>query len=95
MRRIATPKRVVHKRGAGSRGAAETRERRFIKKQLINKQGAYCALCGKPLTRMEDITLDHIIPLSKGGTTIIDNCQLACLECNQKKADKWPDEDWT
>jgi 5-methylcytosine-specific restriction endonuclease McrA len=30
-------------------------------------------------------TLDHIVPISKGGSHIRSNVQLACLECNQAK----------
>ena len=63
-------------------GKKETATRQFIKKQLINSKGNVCALCGKPITNMKDCTIDHIIPISKGGLTTIENCQLAHRECN-------------
>lgn len=68
----------------------EMRERQFIKRQLINSRGNICAICGKPITNMNDITIDHIIPLSKGGMTTLENCQLAHFECNQEKANDLP-----
>lgn len=43
-----------------------------------------CVFCGSG----EDITQDHIIPLSKGGQNIIENIQPLCRSCNSKKRDK-------
>jgi len=33
-------------------------------------------------------TVDHVIPLAKGGTNSIDNLALACFHCNRQKSDK-------
>lgn len=66
----------------------ERRAKQFIRKQLINKNGAVCAICGKPIETMKDCTIDHIIPISKGGLTTIENCQLAHKNCNVTKGDK-------
>lgn len=54
----------------------------LYKKYLI----VCCALCGMPLT-FEEATLDHIVPLSKGGTNDISNLQLAHKKCNWEKGD--------
>lgn len=63
----------------------DMKERQFIKRQLINSKGAICALCGKPIEDMKECTIDHIIPVSKGGLTTLDNCQLAHQKCNLLK----------
>lgn len=67
---------------------AELKRLHFIKRQLINSGGAICGVCGKPITDMKDCTIDHIKPLSKGGMTTIENCQLAHFKCNQLKGNK-------
>ena len=67
----------------------ERRAKQFIRKQLINKNGAVCAICGKPIETMKDCTIDHIIPISKGGLTTIENCQLAHKNCNVTKGVKY------
>ena len=63
-----------------------------IKLQLLWKQGKRCAICGKKIHNLDDLTVDHIIPLSKGGKNDIYNCQLAHRLCNSYKNDKLPDE---
>lgn len=45
-----------------------------------------CALCGK-FVRFDQFTIDHIIPLAKGGTNELDNLQCICRCCNAMKQD--------
>lgn len=61
----------------------------FFKKTLIEKNGAYCEMCGEA-----DIPLqvDHIVPISKGGLDDISNMQLLCYECHVKKHNYYFDE---
>lgn len=46
----------------------------------------YCGICG--LTVYEDFSIDHIVPLSKGGKHSYENTQLTHLICNVRKGDK-------
>jgi len=57
-----------------------------IKRAVYEKQGGLCAGCGKPFP-IERMQGDHIIPWSKGGTTVIENCQMLCGQCNLTKSD--------
>ena len=36
----------------------------------------------------KNLTIDHIIPLSRGGTNALKNIQILCKTCNEKKGDK-------
>lgn len=54
------------------------------KKKLELQQPAYiCSYCGSA-----GATLDHIIPRSKGGADVPENCVLACKSCNSSKSNK-------
>ena len=55
-----------------------------IKLKVWEQQGHICPLCGKEFD-FEFMEGDHIIPWSKGGRTVIENCQMLCRECNRKK----------
>jgi 5-methylcytosine-specific restriction endonuclease McrA len=44
-----------------------------------------CSICLKDIRFREDLTIDHITPRSKGGTSSLDNLQPAHKICNQKK----------
>jgi len=59
----------------------------FTKLEIIRRDGLNCYLCGKLLT-IKTTTIDHVIPLSKGGFHCPNNAKIACLKCNQKKYNK-------
>jgi len=52
--------------------------------QIYKKCGGICKLCGKHKKR-EDVTIDHIKPISKGGTHNASNLQILCFRCNSIK----------
>jgi 5-methylcytosine-specific restriction endonuclease McrA len=52
--------------------------------EIAARDGAICALCGKPLD-IERATLDHIIPRGAGGPDHPDNLQLAHFRCNVRR----------
>lgn len=63
--------------------------RRLWKKQIFERWEHKCAYCGSE----ENLTLDHIIPQSKGGSDHTPNVLCACEKCNRSKAHfNW--EDW-
>lgn len=53
-------------------------------KELCDKYDNRCLCCGKK----KPLTVDHVVPLSKGGSNSIDNIQCLCLECNCSKGTK-------
>ena len=73
-----------------------TRQERFLNLRTFdqrtrraayeNQQGC-CPMCGMTY-KYEEMEADHIIPWSKGGHTIADNCQMLCRECNRRKGAK-------
>ena len=63
----------------------------FSRKNLCMRDGYRCAYCGNS-HKDADLTIDHIVPTSRGGRTEWTNCVLACYSCNQKKADRTPEE---
>lgn len=52
------------------------------KREIIKRDGSDCFYCGNPLN--EDITLEHLIPLTSGGLNNLSNMVLAHEECNHK-----------
>lgn len=61
------------------------------KNKIYEKQNGLCAYCGRRRSRKR-MTIDHIIPLSKGGTDDMDNLQCTCKMCNYLKEDMMPHE---
>jgi len=53
-------------------------------RQFIIGRDKYCLCCGTT----DRLSIDHVIPISKGGLNIIDNLQTLCVSCNSKKRDK-------
>ena len=58
-----------------------------LRLRILNRDGRECHWCG-----MDATTVDHIIPVAKGGTDDPENLVAACRRCNFSKQDKMPDE---
>lgn len=58
---------------------------------VYTKTEGHCAICGKFVPYTE-FTVDHIVPLAKGGSNDLSNLQCACGVCNRIKQDILPDE---
>ncbi len=46
-----------------------------------------CAYCGRKQSRSVKLTMDHVVPVSKGGKTVRENIVPACERCNSSKSD--------
>ena len=63
----------------------------FSRRNIFKRDHYTCQYCGRQ-PGMEELTLDHVIPRAQGGSSQWDNCVLACLECNKRKADRTPEQ---
>jgi 5-methylcytosine-specific restriction endonuclease McrA len=61
----------------------------FTKRNVFVRDRFRCSYCG---TRKEKLSIDHIIPKSRGGKTNFENCVAACKACNLKKGGQTPSE---
>jgi 5-methylcytosine-specific restriction endonuclease McrA len=52
---------------------------------IFNMQGGRCAYCRTELLK-EKFHVDHIMPVSKGGSNLRSNLQILCKKCNQAKS---------
>ena len=55
-----------------------------VRKYVFNRDNYQCKSCGKTQQETE-LTVDHIIPLARGGSNDISNLQTLCRSCNQEK----------
>lgn len=58
-----------------------------IRTAVLNESGRICAHCGETLTYPRRFTIEHVIPLHKGGTNDKVNLVALCEECNKAKSD--------
>ncbi len=64
---------------------------KLCKKNVFIRDHYICQYCGKNYTQNK-LTIDHVLPRSRGGATIWENVVTACHYCNIKKGDKQPAE---
>ncbi|MFC1826791.1 HNH endonuclease [Thermodesulfobacteriota bacterium] len=68
--------------------ARKLRKSRWWQQKLAIATCYYCARLFKP----KDLTMDHIVPLARGGRSTKDNLVACCKECNNKKKTLLPIE---
>lgn len=60
----------------------------FSKKNVFVRDKFRCIYCGSK----DVLTIDHVIPVSRGGKTTFDNCVASCKPCNSNKGNRTPSE---
>lgn len=60
---------------------------RSIRERVIARDGLTCAYCRSVLDP-EDVTIDHVVPVVRGGTDELTNLAISCRPCNSKKGTK-------
>ena len=61
---------------------------------LLMRQAFTCAICGELIADGETAHVDHIRPVSKGGTDEVANLQVTHPACNMRKGNRWdPDKE--
>jgi hypothetical protein len=63
----------------------------FSRKALVKRDRSMCQYCAKKLPASQ-ITVDHVLPRAQKGTTSFTNCVVCCHSCNNKKADRTPEQ---
>ncbi|HEX4129382.1 MAG TPA: HNH endonuclease [Pirellulales bacterium] len=64
---------------------------RFNRRNIFARDGNRCQYCGKRFPTSE-LSLDHVIPRSRGGDTTWENIVCSCVKCNVRKGGRTPQE---
>ena len=68
---------------------------RVSRQEIIDRDGLICYLCQQPIG-LDDLHIDHVVPISRGGTGLADNLAPTHSWCNGIKCDKLLEElDWS
>jgi 5-methylcytosine-specific restriction endonuclease McrA len=81
---------IIAVRGAMPSRAWRT-EPTLTNPKLFARDRHLCAYCGGHF-QTDDLTREHIVPVSRGGGDTWMNCITACRACNGRKADRLPEE---
>ena len=63
--------------------------RRITRKAVLARDGWTCQYCGSD---KHSLTVDHVIPRSRGGESVWENIVASCAPCNRKKGNRLPQE---
>jgi 5-methylcytosine-specific restriction endonuclease McrA len=64
----------------------DTHRRKITRRAVFARDGWMCQYCGA----RSNLTVDHVIPRSKGGPSTWDNIVASCAPCNRRKGDALP-----
>jgi 5-methylcytosine-specific restriction endonuclease McrA len=64
----------------------DAHRRKITRRAVFARDGWACQYCGS----RSNLTVDHVIPRSKGGTSNWENIVASCAPCNRRKGDRLP-----
>jgi len=74
-----------------ARGRCGERQWMKLKRQVLERDGRTCWICDaqtvSTMNHPRAASLDHVIPLARGGGNELDNLRIACRACNTERAD--------
>ena len=82
------PRPMVIRLVAYVRVPRDAHRRKITRRAVFARDGWECQYCGARTS----LTVDHVIPRSKGGNSDWDNIVASCAPCNRKKGDRLPRE---
>jgi 5-methylcytosine-specific restriction endonuclease McrA len=85
--KILVPEVIVLSRYNG----INKRQVKFSRRNIYHRDRNTCQYCGRTF-RTQELTLDHVLPRSRGGRSTWENVVVACCDCNRRKDDRMPAE---
>ena len=85
--RMSLPRPVVIRLTAYVRIPRDAHRRKITRRAVFARDHWTCQYCGRERGKL---TVDHVIPRSKGGTSGWDNIVTCCAPCNRRKGDRLP-----
>jgi 5-methylcytosine-specific restriction endonuclease McrA len=82
----AMPRPVVIRLVSYVKVPRDTHRRKITRRAVFARDGWTCQYCGS----RSNLTVDHVIPRSKGGGSSWDNIVASCAPCNRRKGDRLP-----
>jgi len=67
----------------------DIQRRRITRKAVLARDGWTCQYCG---SEKHGLTVDHVIPRSRGGESVWENIVASCAACNRRKGNRLPHE---
>jgi len=80
---LTLPRPVVIRLVSYVRIPHDTHRRKITRRAVFARDGWECQYCGA----RSNLTVDHVVPRSKGGVTDWDNIVASCAPCNRRKGD--------
>jgi 5-methylcytosine-specific restriction endonuclease McrA len=84
---LTMPRPVVIRLITYVRIPRDAHSRKITRRAIFARDGWTCQYCGN---QRGTLTIDHVIPRSKGGSSSWDNIVTCCAPCNRRKGDRLP-----
>jgi 5-methylcytosine-specific restriction endonuclease McrA len=84
--RLRLPRVIVLEHYAG----VPRHDVRFSRRNVFVRDGHRCQYCGE-VRAARDLNLDHVTPISQGGSSTWENVVCCCITCNRRKGNRSPE----
>ncbi|WP_445631233.1 HNH endonuclease [Nostoc sp. DSM 114167] len=75
---------LLHTKAKWKINQMNPKQKRNMKQQLIDLYGSHCWWCCQNLPQ-KNLTFDHLLPKSRGGSNFFENLRLSCFPCNNSR----------